>query len=196
METHSNKATSKNSKYAISFAPQIWWQQRRVRVRGVRLCNSAVSLEHVFLMILLWKTKQDFGREEGDVSRLMTCFIGMKNVFSAAWDRPASWLGCERLMVRERECQTCRLWLHLVLIMLGVFHNFATYSPGGHWNTPCHPPTVSLMPPSLLIFPVWIVKILIFPAGNLTGGSGKLRVYKYELSQEFVLADVAALVFL
>lgn len=53
-------------------------------------------------MILLWKTKQDFGREEGDVSRLMTCFIGMKNVFSAAWDRPASWLGCERLMVRER----------------------------------------------------------------------------------------------
>lgn len=101
MEPYSNKATSRNCKYAISFAPQIWWQQRRVRVRGVRPCNSAVSLEHVFLMILLWKTKQDFGREEGDVSRLMTCFVGMKNV-SAAWDRHASWLGCERLMVRER----------------------------------------------------------------------------------------------
>lgn len=35
-------------------------------VHGVSQHNSAVSLEHVFLMILSWKTKQHSGREEED----------------------------------------------------------------------------------------------------------------------------------
>lgn len=123
METHSNKATSKNSKSGICFYPQIWWLQSRVRVRGVRPCNSAVSLEHVFLMILLWKTKQDSGTEEGDVSRLMTCFIDMKNVFFSAWDCLASWWGSEWLMFERISILSCRLWLHLVLIV-GFFFTF------------------------------------------------------------------------
>lgn len=189
VETHSNKATSKNSKSGICFYPQIWWLQSRVRVRGVRPCNSAVSLEHVFLMILLWKTKQNSGTEEGDVSRLMTCFMGVKNVFFSAWDCLASWLDSEWLTFERMSILSCRLWLHLVLIV-GFFRFFATYFPSGQWNTSCHPLPVPFMPSSLFIFPAWIVKILIFSAGNLTGGSGKLQVYKHELSQEFVLSDV------
>lgn len=46
--------------------------RRRIRVHGVSQRNSAVSLEHVFLMILLWKTKLDSGTEEEDISKLMT----------------------------------------------------------------------------------------------------------------------------
>lgn len=99
-------------------------------------------------MILLWKTKQDSGTEEGDVSRLMTCFIDMKNVFFSAWDCPVSWLASEWLMFQRMSILSCRLWLHLVLIV-GFFHSSATYFPQRpvkHFLSPTSCPTHASVP--------------------------------------------------
>lgn len=104
----------------------------------------------------------------------------MKNVFSAAWDCHATWLGCERLMVWERmSILSCRMQLHLMFVTLFFFLQFYHLFPWwlvGQLNASCHPLPVPLMPPSLFIFAAWIVKIVI-SAGNLTEGRGRLQVY-------------------
>lgn len=129
-------------------------------------------------MILFWKTKQDSAREEEeDVSRLMTCFIEMKNVF------------CSLRLVRLWKVNGLRENVHPVL------QSVAT-SQAHHalWEASCHPFPVSFMPPSLFICAARMGKIVI-AAGNPTKGSGRLQVYKHELRQEMVPADGAALVY-